>query len=120
MKKITVKELLILFQEWQMETKAPNYNFAHNGVAGNFMAQNAMENTLIINNHINVANVHLLRTPKQAAKELIEKYLLFCNHDFAKQCALITAHEILNTRTLDPYGNIDAVQFFWLEVIREI
>lgn len=31
------KDILITFMEWQMETKPPNYNFAHNSVANNFL-----------------------------------------------------------------------------------
>ncbi len=46
MKNITLKELVILFQEWQLETEAPNYNFTHNGVANNFIEKNGLENFL--------------------------------------------------------------------------
>ena len=43
---MTVKDLIILFQEWQLETKPPNYNFTHNGVANNFIEQNDEVNHL--------------------------------------------------------------------------
>lgn len=37
---MNIKELLIKFQEWQLEKKPLNANFAHNGVANLFLDDN--------------------------------------------------------------------------------
>ncbi len=38
-----VKELIILFQEWQLENNVANYNFMHNGIANIFMEKYDLE-----------------------------------------------------------------------------
>lgn len=53
MNEITIKKILILFQEWQLEKEVPNYNFMHNVIANNFIEQNGLENLIIINESLN-------------------------------------------------------------------
>jgi hypothetical protein len=64
-------------------------------------------------------------TPKEKAKELIDKFVLldndiFCsiNYLYSKQCALIAVAEIINV-TVGLNGWIDGFQY-WEEVKQEI
>jgi hypothetical protein len=64
-------------------------------------------------------------TPKEKAKELIDKFVLldndiFCsvNYPYSKQCALIAVAEIINV-TVGLNGWIDGFQY-WEEVKQEI
>jgi hypothetical protein len=65
------------------------------------------------------------QTPKEKAKELIDKFVLldndiFCsvNYPYSKQCALIAVDEIINV-TVGLNGWIDGFQY-WEEVKQEI
>ena len=62
-------------------------------------------------------------TPKQKAKELVNKYLQIYDGRViqAKQCALIAVDEILNTLYSIPFGNaLDNELIYWEEVKQEI
>jgi hypothetical protein len=60
-------------------------------------------------------------TPKEKAKELVEKYAIWswnetvCDYEVAKQCALIAVDEILNC-----LFEIDNSYYWWQEVKQEI
>lgn len=43
---LTLKDVLIKFQEWQLENKPLNANFAHNGVANLFLEKMSVENPI--------------------------------------------------------------------------
>jgi hypothetical protein len=79
----------------------------------------------------------MILTPKEKAKELVDKYFKLLNYEFGDlvyslsdkqphQCALIVVDEIINTlnhdiRDLDVRGNIllDLIKY-WREVKQEI
>ena len=44
---MTLKDILIKFQEWQLEKKPLNANFAHNGVANLFLEDMRIRNLTI-------------------------------------------------------------------------
>ncbi len=48
-----------MFQEWQMETNPPNYNFTHNGVANNFIEQKGLEDSVIVMNELSDDNINM-------------------------------------------------------------
>jgi hypothetical protein len=62
-----------------------------------------------------------MMTPKEKAKELVEKYAIWswnetvCDYEVAKQCALIAVDEILNC-----LFEIDNSYYWWQEVKEEI
>jgi hypothetical protein len=57
-------------------------------------------------------------TPKEKAKELVEKYIPFCGMEMTEiQCALIAVDEILNYLKTDGFS----IQInYWQEVKQEI
>ena len=61
-------------------------------------------------------------TPKEKAKELIDKYLdvsvMYGLTDYAKECALITVQECIDV-TRGRYGDYTSMQY-WLDVEKEI
>ena len=74
-------------------------------------------------------------TPQKKAKELIEKFLPFCDYeigkiyqqkDNAKQCALIAVDEIMNFMEMDDIHNQDCHMAnthwpqYWVTVKQEI
>ena len=63
-------------------------------------------------------------TPKEKAKELVDKYFEFMHHinpwDKAKQCALIAVDEILNVTHSDKRANSPFDKEYWQKVKIEI
>ena len=64
-------------------------------------------------------------TPKEKAKELVEKYAIWswtdvCDYEGAKQCALIAVDEILESHYKLLSGVNPSVYKYWQEVKQEI
>jgi len=57
-------------------------------------------------------------TPKEKARELVDKYETLFNYDYSKQCALIAVEEILDVIDIDE--NYQNTYSFFLKVKQEI
>ena len=66
-----------------------------------------------------------MRTPKEKAKELFEKFLFYTLNDFSdenfeqtRQCALVAVNEVLNEE--NHFLHTDAHLLYWKQVKQEI
>jgi hypothetical protein len=66
-----------------------------------------------------------MKTPKEKAKELFEKFLFYTLNDFSdenfeqtRQCALVAVNEVLNEE--NHFIQTDAQLLYWEEVKQEI
>jgi hypothetical protein len=66
-----------------------------------------------------------MRTPKEKAKELFEKFLFYTLNDFSdenfeqtRQCALVAVNEVLNEE--NHFIQTDAQLLYWEQVKQEI
>ena len=63
-------------------------------------------------------------TPKEKAKELVDKYTQYVTeineYEYAKKCALIAVDEILSMGIMSDSGDWNMAKFYWQEVKQEI